>query len=113
MAATHSVRRVLIAADESADWVVAGLRQLDRLALSINEFALENKETAPVLVCVLWRPDLDHSQQWVPKNERLTGVAFTTELDGLPFDLVLSTRLFLYRKAVLQLFPEGGAPARS
>ena len=45
-----------------------GLRQLDRLALSIDEFAVENKETAPVLVCIFWRPDLDQSQRWVPKH---------------------------------------------
>jgi hypothetical protein len=96
-------RRVLILADESADWIVAGLRQLDRLALSIDEFALENKETSPVLVCVLWKPDLDQSQRWTPTHERLTHVAFTRELDREPFDLVLSTRLFLYRKAMRQL----------
>jgi phosphatidylglycerophosphate synthase len=96
-------RRVLILADESADWIVAGLRQLDRLALSIDEFALENKETAPVLVCLFWKPDLDQSQRWTPTHERLTRVAFTTELDGEPFDLVLSTRLFLYRKAMRKL----------
>jgi CDP-alcohol phosphatidyltransferase-like enzyme len=108
----NSFRRVLILADESADWIVAGLRQLDRLALSIDEFAFENKETAPVLVCILWKPDLDQAQRWTPKHERLAMVAFTTELDGAPFDLVLNTRLFLYRKAVRQLFSEGRASAR-
>jgi hypothetical protein len=99
----NSFRRVLILADESADWIVAGLRQLDRLALSIEEFALENKEAAPVLVCILWKPDLDQAQRWTPKHERLAMVAFTTELDGAPFDLVVNTRLFLYRKAMRQL----------
>ena len=103
-------RRILILADESADWIVAGLRQLDRLALSIDEFALENKETAPVLICLFWKPDLDQSQRWIPKNERLTRVAFTTELDGESFDLVLSTRLFLYRQAARQLLEASAAP---
>ncbi|MEY2489924.1 MAG: hypothetical protein QOC70_1866 [Verrucomicrobiota bacterium] len=98
-----TLRRVLILADESAEWMVAGLRQLERLALSVDEFAIENKETAPVLVCIFWRPDLDGLQRWVPTNERLTRVAFTSELDGQPFDLVLGTRLFLYRKAMRQL----------
>jgi hypothetical protein len=96
-------RRVLILADESADWIIAGLRQLDRLALSIDEFALENKETAPVLVCIFWRSDLDQVQRWTPKHERMTRVAFTTELDGEPFDLALSTRMFFYRRALGQL----------
>jgi hypothetical protein len=99
----NSFRRVLILADESADWIVAGLRQLDRLALSIDEFALENKETAPVRVCIFWKSALDQAQRWTPKHERLAMVAFTTELDGEPYDLVLNTRLFLYRKAMRQL----------
>ena len=105
-----TLRRVLILADESAEWMVAGLRQLDRLALSIDEFAVENKETAPVLVCIFWRPDLDQGQRWVPKNERLTRIAFTTELDGAPYDLVFNTRLFLYRKALRQLMEASASP---
>lgn len=104
-------RRVLILADESADWMVAGLQQLDRLALSIDEFARENKETAPVLVCILWKPNLDQAQRWTPKHERLAMVAFTTELDGAPYDLVVNTRLFLYRKAMRPLCSEGRASA--
>lgn len=103
-------RRVLILADESADWLVAGLRQLDRLALSIDEFALENKETAPVLVCISWKPGLGQSQRWTPKSERLTRVAFTTELDGDPFDLILNTRVFLYRKALGKLMEASMSP---
>ena len=105
-------RRVLILADESAEWMVAGLRQLERLALSVDEFAVENRETAPVLVCIFWRPDLDQTQRWTPKNEQLTRVAFATELETEPYDLVLNTRLFLYRKAVRQLLSEGRASAR-
>ncbi|MDP9004815.1 MAG: CDP-alcohol phosphatidyltransferase family protein [Verrucomicrobiota bacterium] len=94
---------MLIIADQSAEWTVAGLRQLDRLALSLDEFAVENKETAPVLVCIFWRADLDQSQRWIPKHERLTKVAFTTDPAGEAFDLILNTRVFLYRKAVGQL----------
>jgi CDP-alcohol phosphatidyltransferase-like enzyme len=108
---TQSFRRVLIVADESADWMVAGLRQLDRLVLAVDEFALDNRETAPVLVCIFWRPNIDELQRRVPTNERLTMVAFTTGLDGEPFDLVLNTRLFLYRKAMRQLISEGRASA--
>src|SRR5438034_9269679 len=105
-----NLRRVLILADESADWMVAGLRQLDRLALSIDEFAVENKETAPVLICIFWRPDLDPLQRWVPTNERLTRVAFTSKLDREPFDLILNTRLFLSREAVRQLMEASISP---
>ena len=105
-----NLRRVLLMADESADWIVAGLRQLERLALSIDEFAVENNETAPVLVSIFWRPDLDESQRWTPGNPRLTKVAFTREVDTQPYDLVLSTRLFLRRKAVGQLLEPSAGP---
>lgn len=110
MTPIRSFRRVLIVADESADWIVAGLRQLERVALSIDEFAVENKETAPVLVCIFWRPDLDRSQRWVPKHPRLTKVAFTEELDGQPYDLILNTRLFLHRKSVQPLLDVSVSP---
>jgi CDP-alcohol phosphatidyltransferase len=112
MTSLQSFRRVLIVADDSADWIVAGLRQLERLALAVDEFAVENRETAPVLVCIFWRPDLDRSQRWVPRHSRLTKVAFTQDLDGQAYDLVLNTRLFLYRGAVRHLLPEGRASAR-
>ena len=105
-----NLRRVLLLADESADWIVAGLRQLDRLALAIDEFAVDNNETAPVLVCIFWRPGLDESQRWTPANPRLTKVAFTEDVDDEPYDLILNTRLFLYRKAVRQLLETAVQP---
>src|ERR1043166_2118549 len=101
-----NLRRVLIVADESADWIVAGLRQLDRLALSIDEFAVDNSETSPVLVCIFWRPDLDQSQRWIPSNPRLTHVAFTAEPEPDPSDFIPSTRLFLHRKAIAHLLEQ-------
>lgn len=106
-------RRVLILADESADWIVAGLRQLERIALSLDEAAVDNNETSPVSVCICWRSDLDQSQRWLPNNPRLTHLAFTTELDGQPYDLVVRTRLFLYRKAIpllVEAMPAAPAP---
>ena len=110
-----NLRRVLILADESADWLIAGLRQLERLALSIDEFAVDNDEKAPVVVCIWWRPDLDESQRRVPLHPRLTHLAFTTEPSAEPYDLVVSTRLFLYRKAIRVLIesrrPSAAQPA--
>lgn len=108
-----NLRRVLILADESADWIVAGLRQLDRLALALDEFAVENGETSPVVVCIFWRSDLDQSQRWIPADPRLTHVAFRNEPEPEPYDLVLSTRLFLYRKAVGPLLEQPVPPVSS
>jgi phosphatidylglycerophosphate synthase len=103
-------RRVLIVADESADWIVAGLRQLDRVALSLDEFAVANNAPGPIEVCLFWSPDLYESQRWVPQHPRLTHLAFTTEVGAGPYDLVLSTRLFLYRKALSSLVESRAIP---
>jgi phosphatidylglycerophosphate synthase len=105
-----NLRRVLIVADESADWIVAGLRQLDRLALSLDEFAVASNAQGPIEVCLFWSPDLYESQRWVPQHPRLTHLAFTTEVAGGPYDLVLGTRLFLYRKALGSLVESGTVP---
>ena len=35
----HGFDRVVILGDESANWQIAGLRQLDRLVLGLDEFA--------------------------------------------------------------------------
>ncbi len=107
-----NLRRVLILADESGDWVVAGLRQLDRLALSLDEFAVENRQSGPIEVCLSWQLAIDESRRWIPTDPRLTHLAFTSKPDDRPFDLILSTRLFLYRKALRQLLSEGHAFAR-
>src|SRR3954464_14279758 len=100
--------RVLILADESADWVVAGLRQLDRIALCLDEVA-----TGIVSVTVFWRPDLERSRHWVPEHPRLTKIRFATEPAFDSYDLVASTRLFLYRKAVGAFIEETTAPITS
>ena len=109
MAEAPVLRRVLIVADESADWVVAGLRQLDRLALSLNEFAKNNQPRELIRVTVLWNPRSDKSQHWMPKDERLSRVAFASDFEGQTFDLTLSTRLFLYRNALAQLIEQSPA----
>jgi hypothetical protein len=110
MAEIKSFRRVLIVADETADWMVAGLRQLDRLALAIDEFAIDNKEAAPVLVCIFWRPNLDQFQRWLPRKTLLARINLRSQLEGSEYDLVLSTRLFLYRHAIRQLMAESVMP---
>src|SRR5947209_8346864 len=106
-----NLRRVLVLADESADWIIAGLRQLDRLALSIDEFAVDNDEKSPVLVCIWWRADVDPSQRRIPIHPRLTHLAFTTVLAAAPYYLVVRRRLLLYRKGVRLVIESKRAPA--
>src|SRR5437763_2051669 len=109
-AEARTLRRVLVLADESADWMVAGLRQLDWLSLSLNQSAVQSKMTAPLVVCVLWSPALDKSQRWFPTHARLAMVAFTNDVGSEPFDVVLSTRLFLWRNALGQFLEVVPAP---
>ena len=77
-------RRVVILADESASWKIAGLRQLERVAL---EATIDDKATE---LCILWRPDLPPEQRFRPQHPRLSHVEITT---GQPAsaDLLLST----------------------
>ena len=103
-------RRVLILADESADWVVAGLRQLERIALSLQELAERNGESARIEICIFWAPGLDRSRHWIPNKTRLSRLAFTGRPDE-SYDLVVSTRLFLYRKSIGQLVGLAGTPS--
>ena len=49
-----SIRGILIFADETADWKVAGLRQLDRLLLAIDRSARETQTT--IHVHIHWLP---------------------------------------------------------
>ena len=95
----HSVRRVLILADESADWEVAGLRQLDRVALVLHELAADQRHR--MAVSVFWDTAFA-AERWLPGGPRLAGMSVADfEAHGQePFDLVVSTRLFLYRGSI-------------
>jgi len=44
--------KILILADESANWKIAGLRQLERVVLAVNEFAESKKLESRIDVIV-------------------------------------------------------------
>ena len=102
------VSRVLILADESAEWRVAGLRQLERLILSLQEFATVEQPGELIQVSVFWKPDLEATHQ-VLRNDAstdelsVTNAAESRSGDYGDIDLFLSTRLFLYRDSVASL----------
>jgi phosphatidylglycerophosphate synthase len=89
-------RRVLIVADESADWEVAGLRQLDRLALAVNEAAGPDGRAR---IVVRWNAEIAPGQRWQPTDVRLTRIEFGDETEG-SFDLTLNTRSVPFRNAL-------------
>ncbi|MBA3883019.1 MAG: CDP-alcohol phosphatidyltransferase family protein [Chthoniobacterales bacterium] len=120
---SRRVGRVLILADGSAEWRIAGLRQLDRLFLSLCEFSQTTAER--LTVSVLWSGDTALERQWLPEESRSTDLeiasaASVRDEQDEQFDLILSTRLFLYRNSLPQLIaamlplPErAAAPAQS
>ncbi len=90
------VRRVLILADESAHWKIAGLRQLERVALEINELGLAQDNSVQVLI--QWSPEVPPGERFVPRHSRLTHLEFQ-EFSPESADLQLSTHLFLPRNS--------------
>ncbi|MEO6871215.1 MAG: CDP-alcohol phosphatidyltransferase family protein [Chthoniobacterales bacterium] len=85
------VRRVVILADDSASWKIAGLRQLERIALAAKEEAAFRAEGVQFFIS--WSPG---ASQFLPQHPRLSPLDFTK---GKPeeADLVLSTHTFLAR----------------
>ncbi len=92
------VRRVVILADDSAHWKIAGLRQLDRLALEVKELAAARGET--VKFTVSWSSDIPLEKRFLRRHPRLSHLDFA-EAPPERIDLFLSTRLFLHRKSPL------------
>ena len=106
------LHRVLIVADESADWRVAGLPQLHRILLSLNEYAESNAQRVPVSVCVLWKHGVPGASRRLPQDARFSHLDLA-EVAAEPtgeFDLVLSTRVFLHRNGIAALLESGYAP---
>ena len=112
IAAQQVLQRVLILADESASWRVAGLSQLHRILLSLNQYALSTGQTVPVSVSIAWKPGTPEQMRQMPDDERLTQIEVTeSESQDLErFDIVLSTRVFLYRNAISALVGANIAP---
>jgi phosphatidylglycerophosphate synthase len=95
-----SFDRVIILADESANWQIAGLRQLDRLALALDDFARSISSQRKIDIVIFWRPDISIAQRWRPDNPRLTRCHF---IDGLTVGATqrfLNTRLVVQRKGI-------------
>lgn len=108
------LRRVLILADESANWKVAGLRQLDRLALALEEFA-QGGLNDRLSVRVWWSPKIPEQRRWMPNSARLMNLELAECAGVTPEsadDLVLTTHLFLYRHSVAGLAASLPAPLR-
>ena len=70
----HGFDRVVILSDESANWQIAGLRQLDRLVLALDEFAKAMGTANKIETVVFWKPGIPLSERLLPKHQRITRV---------------------------------------
>jgi phosphatidylglycerophosphate synthase len=114
MAGSRTLRRVLILADESADWKIAGLRQLERLLLSLGEYAATEQLDEPMEVCVFWNTNFAAEARRMPRT-RIAGIELTDRAeeflaDDSAIDFVLSTRLLPYRGSIPRLLAQLPAP---
>ena len=94
----HPLRRVTIFADESARWKVAGLRQLDRLLLSLAEFARNSQPDIPITVHIVWDEPVPAERRDRPVLASLPGLELVQstgapELSPGEVSLSLDTRL--------------------
>jgi phosphatidylglycerophosphate synthase len=97
--------RVVILADESANWQIAGLRQLDRLVLGLDEFAKAIGTANKIEVVVFWKPEISLSERLLPRYHRITRVRLTEASGSIePEARILATRLFIARNALSKFF---------
>ena len=90
--------RFVILADESARWKIAGLRQLDRVALVLSEFAETSGLTTPINAVIFWDPEIPVSARWLPRHRKINRVRLTEALSSAqPGDRGLMTRVFIER----------------
>lgn len=101
----HGLDRVVILSDESANWQIAGLRQLDRLVLELDQFAKATGTPNNIDVVVFWKPEIPVSERWLPEHQRITGVRLS-EVSGSvePEARILSTRVFIVRNGLSTFF---------
>ncbi len=102
----HGFDRVVILGDESANWQIAGLRQLDRLVLGLDEFAKAMGTANKIEIVVFWKPEIPLSERQLPKHQRITRVRLTEASGSVePGARVLATHLFIARNGLSKFFP--------
>ena len=101
----HAFDRVVILSDESANWQIAGLRQLDRLVLELDEFAKAMGTANKIEIVAFWKPEIPLSERWLPKHQRITRVRLTEAFGSVePKARIVATRLFIARNALSKFF---------
>jgi len=100
----------LILADESAAWRIAGLSQLDRLVLALNELAESHSPNEIINAIIFWRPDIPSAQRWLPRHPRISRVRLSEAVRStLPGARILHTRLFVERNGLAKFLETASA----
>src|SRR4030095_5942779 len=101
----HRFDRVVILSDAAARWQIAGLRQLDRLLLGLDEFAKAKEKANKIEIVVFWEPEIPLSERLLPKQQRITHVRITEASGSIePEAHILATRLFIAQNALSNFF---------
>ncbi|MGC2626899.1 MAG: CDP-alcohol phosphatidyltransferase family protein [Candidatus Udaeobacter sp.] len=101
----HDFDRIVILGDESANWQIAGLRQLHRLVLGLDEFAKAMGTAKKIEVVVFWKPEIPLSERLLPRHQRITCIRVTEASGSIePEARILATRLFIARNALTKFF---------
>src|SRR5947208_8868689 len=102
----HGFDRVVILGDEAANWQIAGLRQLDRLVLGLDEFAKAMGTANKIEVVVFWKPEIPLSERLLPKHQRITRVRLTEASGSIePEARVVAAAVFVGRNCLSKFYP--------
>jgi phosphatidylglycerophosphate synthase len=98
-------REFVILADESAGWHIAGLRQLDRLLLAVNEFASTQNRPR---VRIFWKDGID-SAYTRTAEARFIDIEPWSAGDPIPREpCILSTHLCMFRNGLNEFCSQYG-----
>ena len=113
---THGpkIQGVLIFADQSAEWRVAGLLQVDRLALALNEYVSRADISEALPVCVSWTCDQAQERRRLPQDSRLTRLLLTDNVERFSSEmakdpsavLVINTRVVVDREGIIRILED-------
>jgi len=99
---TPNFDHVVILADESANWKIGGLRQLDRLLFALDELATSISSQRKIDIFIFWRPGISAEQRWQQPDPRITRCNFADALVVGGRERVFNTRLLVKRRGLEQ-----------
>ena len=98
----------MISADESANWRVCGLRQIDRIVFALEDFA--RKANHSIEASIIWSDAVPPAERNLPTRHSSSGFAFSDSRDG---DVTIDTRTVLARDSVTEALNGNRAAGKS